>query len=101
MEIDLEALLKDEGDQWVEKARSTLTLLASLASLEAGRALMAVLQKALDRSHREIDVAPERDDKQLRRDLVFKLGGHDTARALLALPDQARRVLEAIDEKVQ
>ena len=104
MEIELDSLLRDhesESGEWREDARNVLVLVAGLDAVGAGQALLTVLGLALAQAHHEIDTAPERDDKQLRRDLVFKLGGNDAVKQVLGLPAQARAVLKQIEAEVK
>lgn len=102
MDIELDILLREpESGEWREDARNTLVLLAGLDAVGSGQALLKVLALALARSRHEIETTPERDDKQLRRDLVFKLGGNDTVKQVLGLPAQAREALKAIEAEAK
>jgi hypothetical protein len=92
MDLDLDVLMHEEGE-WRDDALRSLTLIASLDTLDAGREMLKVLGRALELAREDIDLHPVRDNADVSRDLVYQLGGNRKIVEIRNLPSQARAIL--------
>ena len=74
-----------------------LLLAAQAREVGVGVALLHAVEKRLEELDAIIHTNPVRDEKNLRKDLVYMLGEIHMAEWILAFPGEARRILDKAD----
>jgi len=89
--FDLEKLLKDENGEWIEGTQRILVSLAGANDTDIGRALETVLARWIAQRNLAQATHPERNDKDLSKDWVYRAGTIAAVEAVRQLAKEAEK----------
>jgi hypothetical protein len=85
---ELKKLVKDSPD---------INLLADSLEYGSSRALIYAITKQRDQLRIEVEDRPQRDDSELRNDIIYKLGTIAALNWILSIPTKARELITSFE----
>jgi len=74
-------------------------MLSNLPKLENGQALIKKVKEELDKGRDLIETQPQINNENIKEDFRYKLGRIDGLKWMLALPEEALKILTMLEEK--
>ena len=74
-------------------------MLSNLPKLENGQALIKKVKEELDKGRDLLETQPQINNENIKEDFRFKLGRIDGLKWMLALPEEALKILTMLEEK--
>ena len=74
-------------------------MLSNLPKLENGQALIKKVKEELDKGRNLLETQPQINNENIKEDFRFKLGRIDGLKWMLALPEEALKILTMLEEK--
>ena len=90
----IERCLRDQDGEWTLGAEQSLVRASSAKEVPASAALMALAGLLVEQQRQEDEESPKRDDKDLKKDIVYRLGMRKGISMVLGIPDAARKIIK-------
>ena len=74
-------------------------MLSNLPKLENGQVLIKKVKEELDKGRNLLETQPQINNENIKEDFRFKLGRIDGLKWMLALPEEALKILTMLEEK--
>ena len=94
LKIRIEACLRDAMGEWDTESERLLLAASMAEGVPAASAMTEIAGRMVDRLREEDEEAPMRDDKDLSKDLVYRLGVRRGLRMAREIPLAARSIIE-------